>query len=113
MTSPYLDRPLFPLEAALRRRCACYHSARVLLVALYLMHQPRGRCVRKQRDRIGDPKPSCSPGAVPFRRELMGAGGAFQRCLFSVACDHEIGDAPNVDFRDHERELIRRPYIDG
>ena len=80
MTSPYLDRPLFPLEAAPKRalrRCARYHSARVLLVALYLMHQPRRRCVRKQSDCIGDPKPSCRPGAVPFRRECVGAGGAF------------------------------------
>jgi hypothetical protein len=25
-----------------------------------------------------------------------------------VASKHEVGDAPNVDFRDHDGELIRR-----
>jgi hypothetical protein len=39
--------------------------------------------------------------------------GAFQHRLVAVACKHEVGDAPNVDFRDHDGEPVRRPYIDG
>jgi hypothetical protein len=32
--------------------------------------------------------------------------GAFQHRLVAVACKHEIGDAPNVDFRDHAERLF-------
>jgi hypothetical protein len=39
--------------------------------------------------------------------------GAFQHRLVAVACKHEVGDAPYVDFRDHVKEAIRRSSIDG
>jgi hypothetical protein len=39
--------------------------------------------------------------------------GAFQHRFLAIACKHEVGDAPNVDFLDHGGEVIRRPYIDG
>jgi hypothetical protein len=31
--------------------------------------------------------------------------GAFQHRLVAEACKHEVGDAPNVDFRGHTERL--------
>jgi hypothetical protein len=36
--------------------------------------------------------------------------GAFQHRLVAEACKHEVGDAPNVDFRDNDGVPIRPPY---
>jgi len=64
-----------------------------------------GVVVCKLPDCGGDPKPSCRPGSVTIRREFMRALGAFQHRFIAVPCNHEVGDAPNVDFRDHDGRL--------
>jgi hypothetical protein len=69
------------------------------------MHRPRGCRVRKLTDCIGNSKPSCRPDAVTIRREFVRVLGAFQHRLVAVASKHEVGDAPNVDFRDHAERL--------
>jgi hypothetical protein len=53
------------------------------------------------------------PDAVTIRREFVRALGTFQHRLLAVAGEHEVGDAPNVEVRDHDGEPIRRPYIDS
>lgn len=54
------------------------------------MKRPCGRRVRKLSDRIGEPKPSCRPGAVTIRQEFVHAFGAFQHRLLVAACKREV-----------------------
>ena len=77
------------------------------------MQRPYRCGVRKLSDRMGDPEPSCRPSAVAIRRQFVRALGAFQHRLLAITRKHEVGDAPNVDFRHHDGEVSRRPYIDG
>ena len=69
------------------------------------MHRPRGCRVRKLTDCIGNSKPTCRPDAVTILREFVRALGTFQHRLLAVASKHEVGNAPNVDFRDHDERL--------
>jgi hypothetical protein len=77
------------------------------------MHRPSGCRVRKPTDCVSNSKPSCRPDAITIRREFVRVLGAFQHRVVAVTCKHEVGHAPNVDFRDHEEEVIRRTSIDG
>ena len=73
------------------------------------MHQ-RWRCrVRKLTDRSGDPKPNCRTGAVTIRCEFVRAFGSSSHRLLAVVCKHEVGDAPYVDFGDHDEGLAGDP----
>ena len=73
------------------------------------MHRPRGCCVSKLSDRISDPEPGRCPSTVTICREFVRVLGAFQHRFLAIACKHEVGDAPNVDVRDHGGRLSGDP----
>jgi hypothetical protein len=92
----------FPPGAACGQRLARFE---VPIEGCRSMQRPCGCGSRKLSDRIGDAEPGRRTSAVTIAREFVGALGAFQHCLVAVASEHEVGDAPNVDFRDHAGRL--------
>ena len=69
------------------------------------MHRP-GRC----RDReltggVDDPQPDRHAGKIAIRSEFLGSLSAFQLGRLAVMGDHEVGCAPDLDFRYHAGRL--------
>jgi hypothetical protein len=65
------------------------------------MHHPRRCRVRELSDRTHDPAPDHRTVVIAGLCKLVGPLGALQLGIFAVALKHELGDAPDVDFRDH------------
>jgi hypothetical protein len=71
------------------------------------MHQPRWGVVRKLPDSMRNPAPSRGATVISAGRGLVGAHGALLERLFAVTLEHQIGGAPDVDFRDHATKTAR------
>ena len=77
------------------------------------MHRPGRRRDRELTDDVDDPQPDRHAGKIAIRSEFLGSLSAFQLGRLAVMGDHEVGCAPDLDFRYHAGRLIRRTSIDG
>ena len=66
-----------------------------------LVYRPDWCRDRELPDCVDDAQPSCHARKIAIRREFLGSFGAFRQGLVAVARDHQVGDAPDVDFRYH------------
>jgi hypothetical protein len=53
----------------------------------------------------------CRAAAVAIRSKLRRPYRTLRLGLIAVALEHQVGDAPDVDFRDHTRQAIGRTSI--
>ena len=63
------------------------------------MHRPGRRRDRELTDDVDDPQPDRRAGKIAIRSEFLGSLSAFQLGRLAVTGDHEVGCAPDLDFR--------------
>jgi hypothetical protein len=73
------------------------------------MHRPRRCRVRELSDRAHNPAPDHRTVVIAGLCKLVGALRALQFGILAVALEHELGDAPYVDVRDHGGKLSGGP----
>jgi hypothetical protein len=73
------------------------------------MHRPGGRRDRELTDDVDDPQPDRHAGKIAIRSEFLGSLSAFQLGRLAVTGDHEVGCAPDLDFRYHAGRLSGEP----
>jgi hypothetical protein len=64
------------------------------------MHRSKRRRVHELPDCIGDPPPNRGTVVIARLRKFFRPYRAFYVRLIAVALQHQVGDAPDVDFRD-------------
>jgi hypothetical protein len=69
------------------------------------VYRPDWRRDRELPDCLDDAQPNRHAHKIGIRREFLGSFGAFRRSLVAVAREHQVGDAPDVDFRYHAERL--------
>jgi hypothetical protein len=66
-----------------------------------------GRCpVDELPHCIGDPPPDRFAGPIALFRKFFRPYSTFYIRLVAVALEHQIGDAPDIDFGDHAGRLL-------
>ena len=65
------------------------------------MYGPERSRDRELPDCVDDAQPSCYARKIAICRKFLGSFGAFRQGLVAVAREHQVGDAPDVDFRYH------------
>ena len=78
-----------------------------------LVYRPDRRRDGELPDCVNDAQPNGHTRKIVIRRELIGSFGAFCQSLVAVAREHQVGDAPDVNFRYHALKVIRRMSIYG
>jgi hypothetical protein len=69
------------------------------------VHRP-GRCyVHELPDCTRDQTPNRHAGSIAHLPEFVSPSRAFRLGVVAIALGHQIGDAPDVDFRDHVPRL--------
>src|SRR5438874_2174439 len=66
-----------------------------------LVHWPGRCCVRELPDGVGNPAPGSRPIVILVDRELVGTLGALLERLFTIAFEHQVGGAPDIDLGYH------------
>jgi hypothetical protein len=70
------------------------------------------RCpVHELPDRISDAPPDRRAVVIALFSKLLGSLDAFHFRLIAIVLEHQIGDAPDVDFRDHVGRLANEPVF--
>jgi hypothetical protein len=77
------------------------------------MYRSGRRGVHELADCIGDPPAGRSASAVALFSKLVGSLNAFHFRPIAVAFQHQVGDAPDVDLRDHIRRATQHISICG
>ena len=72
------------------------------------MQRTGRRCVRELSDDVANPKPDYLAGGVASCPELIGMTSAFLPGFVTVAFEHQVRDAPDVDLWYHAGKAIRR-----
>ena len=75
------------------------------------MYRPERCGDRELPDCVDYAEPSCHAGKIAIRRKFLGSLGAFRQSLVAVAREHQVGDAPDVDFRYHAERLSGEPLL--
>ena len=71
-----------------------------------------GRChVRELPHRIGEPPPDRCAGTIAIQRKFLRAYRAFQLGLIAVTLQHQVGDAPDIEFGDYAGKLSGEPIF--
>jgi hypothetical protein len=75
------------------------------------VHRP-GRCyVHELPDCTRDQTPNRHAGSIAHLPEFVSPSRAFRLGVVAIALGHQIGDAPDVDFRDHAGRLSSEPLF--
>jgi hypothetical protein len=73
-----------------------------------LVQRSGRRVILQLADGVGDPTPHRDAVVIVLGGKLIGARGAFVVRFLAVPLDHQIGGAPDVDFRYHAAKIIER-----
>jgi len=75
------------------------------------VYGPERRCDRELPDCVDDAQPNRHAGQIAIVREFLGSFDAFRRSLVAVAREHQVGNAPDFDFRYHAERLPGEPLL--
>ena len=75
-------------------------------LAAPLVNRPRRRHVFYLPDRINNPPPDRLASPIARLSKLFRPYRAFYVRLVAVALEHQVGDAPDIDFGDHAGRLL-------
>jgi len=65
------------------------------------------RNVHELPDCTRNPAPDRHAGSIADLPEFLGPPLAFRLGLVAVALEHQVGDAPDIDFRDHSAKFMK------
>jgi hypothetical protein len=88
-----------------------HSSPRTGIVSMASVHWSGRYGVHELPNCIGDPPPDCRAAAVAIRSKLRRPYRTLRLSLIAVALEHQVGDTPDVDFRDHAQRLSGTIYL--